>query len=149
LQPYLAAATPTLCDAPRELRPPNAWRGAPPPDSSPQQTEPGSPDDVPSSVSGNGLDIDPPAPDAVPDSDREQIDALNARVARLQATIAEQQAEIATRRREVQELHLLLQRAQTGARPPPPPEAALSTTPVEPPVEAPRSWWERLLWWRR
>jgi hypothetical protein len=67
-------------------------------------------------------------PDDVPaePSPSEEVVAMRASMARMEAQIAAQEVELEARRREVQELHVLLQQAQ----------AALSA-----PVRTQRSWW--------
>jgi hypothetical protein len=61
----------------------------------------------------------------------------------LQATVAEQRVELEARRREVQELHVLLQRAQMLALPAPSSAETLES------LERSRPWWTALLWWWR
>jgi predicted site-specific integrase-resolvase len=68
-------------------------------------------------------------------------------VAALEATVTEQRVELEARRREVQELHVLLERAQRLALPAPREPAA--DTQEAPPGDLPRPWWAALLWWRR
>jgi hypothetical protein len=70
----------------------------------------------------------------------------------LQATITEQRVELEARRREVQELHVLLERAQRLALPAPTsfqPGEKLDTDPKSHDATLPRPWWAALLWWRR
>jgi hypothetical protein len=74
-------------------------------------------------------------PDASQPS-RELVDTL-------QATVAEQRVELEARRREVQELHVLLQRAQLLALPTPSSPGTVES------LERSRSWWRRWAWWRR
>lgn len=75
-----------------------------------------------------------------------------AEVRRLEELVAILREELDARRREVQELHILLQRAQTPALPPPPtaapggPAPPVQSAPA-PPRRTPRPlrWWRRLL----
>jgi hypothetical protein len=78
------------------------------------------------------------------------VAALRDQIASQAETIVEQRVELEARRREVQELHVLLQRAQQLALPAPEPRRH---EPVETPQETlagekTRLWWARLMWWR-
>jgi hypothetical protein len=73
-------------------------------------------------------------PDASQEPLRELVDTL-------QATVAEQRVELEARRREVQELHILLQRAQMLALPEPSSPETLES------LERSRPWWRRWLGW--
>jgi excisionase family DNA binding protein len=115
LQPYIAAATATQPDVGQAPRPASGRVTVLRPDSSPDTDPSGLPPSV-------RTDSPPDSPDADrtrPDPPRAVVDLLTAQVRDLQATIAEQRVELEARRREVQELHVLLQRAQQLALPAP------------------------------
>jgi hypothetical protein len=106
---------------------------------------PAAPADGALTASAAPAGVAPPAP-APPPADVRRLEQL---VASQEATIAEQRVELEARRREVQELHLLLERAQRLALPVPrddvqPPASAESAG-----ADQPCPWWERWRWWRR
>jgi hypothetical protein len=87
-------------------------------------------------------DVALPAP-AAPTAEVHRLEQL---VASQEATIAEQRVELEARRREVQELIVLLERAQRLALPAPREETPSAETLES--LERSRPWWERWRWWR-
>jgi excisionase family DNA binding protein len=136
LQPYIDAAAMTLPAPGQSPRPPSGRRRMPGPDG----PDAAAPAEVRTDVSGHG-------PDHPPDMSRELVDVLQGQVADLREMLAEQRVELEARRREVSELHVLLQRAQQLALPAPAaapgPEKGSPTGTV-----SPRPWWTRWAWWR-
>jgi hypothetical protein len=117
---------------------------------------------LPAAVASRGQDVGSPPSGRVQDAPRdtaghgqdastwslhdEFVDTLQAQVGDLRAMIAEQRVELEARRREVQELIVLLERAQRLALP----SGVPNDTPVTNATPAPAPWWAWARWaWRR
>jgi excisionase family DNA binding protein len=129
LQAYIAAATATPPDPGQAPRPASGRVTWLRPDA-----------DVRTDTPPERPDIGAERPDGGPDTGPDVSSPL---VAQLEAEVRFLRAELEARRREVQELHVLLQRAQMLALPAPRDE----TLPTDGMVSRP--WWGRWRWWRR